>query len=226
MADNFYIRLGISRNADKASIKRAYRNIAKSCHPDVEGSCGDPGRFRDLQEAYETLADTEKRKEYDAHLAREEEDRIPVRRGVKRSPDGRPHRTQRPSAGPMEGFRRSRVDGDPFAGFFGERQTFSPSGAPEAVHFEAVLSPEEASQGGSCQFPVDIVSPCRWCEDFFPAPWDPRPRCPACGGTGRVRQRCHLPFHIPPGIRHGAVMTLTDPSLPGIRVRVRVLIDG
>ena len=212
MADNFYLRLGVNGKADKASIKQAYRKIAKSCHPDAEGSCGgDSGRFRDLQEAYETLSDTEKRKAYDDRLAREEENRIPVHRMEKR--------------GPRDRFGGYRADSDPFGGFFDGRQAYPPGDSP-SVHFEAVLSPHEALEGGACRLPVEVVSPCPWCADTFPPLFVRRPRCAACGGTARLRQRRHLPLHIPPNIRHGTVITLTDPSLPGIRVKVRILIDG
>ncbi len=224
MADDFYLRLGINRKADKASIKRAYRNIAKSCHPDVEGSCGDAGRFCDLQEAYETLSDNEKRKAYDAHLAREEEGRVPVHHREKRGTSGRAHFAPG-SSEPMNSFRGNRAGRDPFDGVFEGRDTFPPAGS-QTVHYEAVLSPQEASEGGSCQLPVEIVSRCRWCSDPISALLGRRPRCPACGGTARVRQRHHFPLHIPPGVRHGAVMTLTDPSLPGVRIKVRFLIDG
>lgn len=72
MKADFYLCLGVSRQADAESIKRAYRKIAKSCHPDMEGAGGDASRFQELQEAYETLSDTEKRRQYDERLKSKE----------------------------------------------------------------------------------------------------------------------------------------------------------
>ncbi len=220
MAMDFYLRLGVNRKADAESIKRAYRKIAKSCHPDMEGECGDADRFRDLQEAYETLSDTDKRKAYDERLTREEDVSVPVHRREPFDPG------TDPSPGPSRGYRgdpRPRRRSDPFAAFSGGMDF--PFHGTDTVHLEAILSPEEASEGGTCELPVEIASPCPWCEGAVPSFRFHR-RCAACGGAGRIRQRRHLPFHIPAGIRHGAILTLDDPALAGSRVRVRILIDG
>ena len=91
---------------------------------------------------------------------------------------------------------------------------------------EAILSPEEASEGGSVTLPIDVVSRCPWCGDAFPSLWGRRLRCAACGGTGRIRRRRHLPFHIPAGVRHGSILALIDPDLPDGRILVRILIGG
>eukprot|EP00462_Mataza_sp_D1_P013608 CAMPEP_0175149620 /NCGR_PEP_ID=MMETSP0087-20121206/17354_1 /TAXON_ID=136419 /ORGANISM="Unknown Unknown, Strain D1" /LENGTH=510 /DNA_ID=CAMNT_0016435351 /DNA_START=1 /DNA_END=1533 /DNA_ORIENTATION=- len=57
-----YDVLGVSRNADKNSIKRAFRKAARQHHPDKGG---DPEVFKELNEAYEVLCDEEKRQMYD-----------------------------------------------------------------------------------------------------------------------------------------------------------------
>lgn len=65
MKDYYYI-LGISKNASLEEIKKAYRKLSHKFHPDKND--GDPffaGRFKDINEAYETLSDTNKRREYD-----------------------------------------------------------------------------------------------------------------------------------------------------------------
>ena len=221
MAVDFYLRLGVSRKADAESIKRAYRKIAKSCHPDMEGECGDAGRFKDLQEAYETLSDADKRKDYDERLAREEGASVPVHRKGRSSGPGAGS-----SAGPSRPYGkdpRYRRRSDPFADFF--RSMEFPFHRTDTVHLEAILSAEEASEGGICQLPIEIASRCPWCMDPAPS-FRFRRRCAACGGAGRIRQRRNLPFNIPAGVRHGAVLTLNDPSLPETQVRVRILIDG
>jgi molecular chaperone DnaJ len=64
---NPYKTLGVSQNADQREIRAAYRNLAKKYHPDTgEGSSAE--RFRAVQDAYDLLSDTGKRKEYDRSL--------------------------------------------------------------------------------------------------------------------------------------------------------------
>lgn len=62
---NFYERLGVPRDASDADIKKAFRELARTKHPDVGG---DPEEFKEISEAYNTLSDPGKRKEYDAQL--------------------------------------------------------------------------------------------------------------------------------------------------------------
>ena len=68
MTRDYYVILGISRGADPGQIKQAYRKIAKQCHPDA-APAGDPHRFREVQEAYETLSDQNRRRRYDRATA-------------------------------------------------------------------------------------------------------------------------------------------------------------
>jgi DnaJ-class molecular chaperone len=60
----YYELLGVSSGASESEIKAAYRRLAREFHPD-SGRPGDVERFRELQEAYETLSDPEKRRRYD-----------------------------------------------------------------------------------------------------------------------------------------------------------------
>jgi DnaJ-class molecular chaperone len=59
--------LGIAPNADSARVKRAFRSLAKACHPDLQG--GSDGRFKEISQAYATLVDPQRRAAYDAHCA-------------------------------------------------------------------------------------------------------------------------------------------------------------
>jgi molecular chaperone DnaJ len=66
---DFYEILGIPRNADEDAIKSAYRRLVKRLHPDVSGN--EPNdAFREVQSAFETLSDLERRRRYDATLSR------------------------------------------------------------------------------------------------------------------------------------------------------------
>lgn len=63
MSKDFYAVLGVSRSANEAEIKKAYRKLAAKFHPDKP--TGDENKFKEISEAYETLSDSEKRAKYD-----------------------------------------------------------------------------------------------------------------------------------------------------------------
>lgn len=63
----FYGVLGVAPDADSAQVKCAFRSLAKTCHPDLQG--GDATRFREIWLAYTTLADPALRAAYDAQCA-------------------------------------------------------------------------------------------------------------------------------------------------------------
>ena len=63
---DYYEVLGVSRNADDAQIKKAYRKLAKKYHPDTNaGDAAAEQKFKEVTEAYTVLSDKEKRKMYD-----------------------------------------------------------------------------------------------------------------------------------------------------------------
>ena len=62
---DYYKILGVSKEASKEEIKRAYRNQARKYHPDVNKDVGAEASFKEIGEAYEVLKDDEKRKAYD-----------------------------------------------------------------------------------------------------------------------------------------------------------------
>lgn len=63
---NYYLTLGIPRTASQTEIKDAYYKLAKQHHPDI--AKGNAERFKEINEAYEILSDTQKKTEYDSSL--------------------------------------------------------------------------------------------------------------------------------------------------------------
>ena len=62
---DYYKILGVSRDADKSDIKKAYRKLARRYHPDVNSEASAEEKFKEINEAYEVLKDADKRQAYD-----------------------------------------------------------------------------------------------------------------------------------------------------------------
>ena len=64
---DFYAVLGVSKDASEADIKKAYRKLARTHHPDQNpGDASAEQRFKEISEAYDVLSDPKDRQEYDA----------------------------------------------------------------------------------------------------------------------------------------------------------------
>ncbi|WEV53978.1 DnaJ domain-containing protein [Leuconostocaceae bacterium ESL0723] len=61
----FYERLGVDKNASQDEIKKAYRKLSKKYHPDLNHEPGAEDKYKEVQEAFETLGDPQKRAQYD-----------------------------------------------------------------------------------------------------------------------------------------------------------------
>lgn len=74
MRKDYYKILGVQRDADEATIKKAFRKLAKQYHPDTNnGNAEAEKKFTEINEAYSVLGDEEKRKEYDENKQGEQD---------------------------------------------------------------------------------------------------------------------------------------------------------
>jgi molecular chaperone DnaJ len=181
MKRDYYEVLGVSRDADLPQIKKAYRELARELHPDV--NCNDPEceeKFKEATEAYEVLSDQEKRGVYDAYG----------------------HEGMRRGAGGAGGFGFDGFPGfgDIFenlfstfgAGGFGGASPFGrsqPAGpAPgEDLAVEVELTLEEAAFGVEKEITFRAQGTCIKCEGAGTTDRASIKSCTECGGLGRVR---------------------------------------
>jgi molecular chaperone DnaJ len=163
MARDFYEVLGVSKKAPADEIKRAYRKLARDYHPDRNpGDETAEERFKEVQEAYDTLSDPEKRKQYDAG-------------GMFAGFGGR--------GGPGGGFTSDI--GDVFSSLFGRR------GGPAQetirgrdLETDVQLSFDQAMNGAEVAVTVPKQATCATCAGSGAKPGTSPTVCPRCGGRG------------------------------------------
>ena len=177
---DYYLALGVKRDASEDEIKKAYRKLARKFHPDLNpGDKTAEEQFKQLQEAYDVLSDPENRKLYDQYG----ENWRAVKAGAGAPPppgwEGAPRGT-RGAGGPRSGsfdfgdfdFGSFRSAGgsegfDIFEELFGGGGRRQRSGRGRDVEAELELSLEEAHRGGRRRLQMQAAEP-----------------CPTCGGTG------------------------------------------
>ncbi|MEW6660026.1 MAG: molecular chaperone DnaJ [Thermodesulfobacteriota bacterium] len=169
--EDYYETLGISRSATLEEIKTAYRRLALKYHPDKNpGNQAAEERFKRLSEAYQVLADTEKRQLYDlyghAGLA-----------GL--------------DVGGFSGFEDIFSSfGEVFEDFFGfgrRRGHTRPQPGADLRH-RVVLTLEQVVKGVDTGFEVERRALCRRCRGSALEPGTQRQNCRRCGGRGQVSQ--------------------------------------
>ncbi len=146
---DYYAVMGVDRAASAEDIKKAYRKLARKFHPDVSKETNAEERFKEVQEAYETLKDPEKRAAYDQ---------------LGRHPEGqefRPPPDWGASFGGPAGFEDIDL-GDLFAGLAGRRASGRGHGAHMArngQNFEAGvrITLEQAYRGTEIE--LDLAAP-------------------------------------------------------------------
>lgn len=180
MPRDYYEVLGVERGADDASIKKAFRRLARELHPDVNTE--DPEaetRFKEAAEAYEVLSDPERRRTYDAFG----------------------------HEGLRSGGYRSRAEGfgsiqDIFESFFGASDPmfadlFGARGGPASggdVGLAVEIDLADVITGTKREVQFEAVVPCDHCNGNGAEPGTPIRTCETCDGAGQVRQVSRTPF--------------------------------
>ena len=175
---DYYEVLGVSKDASADEIKKAFRRLAVQHHPDKEG--GDETKFKELNEAYEVLKDSEKRQRYDqfGHA------------GVGGNGGGGG------GGNPFDGFNGNfqgqniNFDfgdlGDMFGNFFGGQQQRRQSRRGRDVETIIDLSFEEAVFGVEKTLKLNLEVECEHCKGSGAEPGHELITCPTCKGSGQV----------------------------------------
>ena len=192
MKKNFYRILGINQEADPAKIKRAYRRAAKRYHPDI--SPKNEEKFRQVQTAYETLSDPQKKSTYDEQFTKQ-----PAHDARSYAPAD-----LAPSSLPIfDEIERIFFDLNSF--WNNEENGLLATFAEDRgdLHLEVILTREEAVLG--CEIPIEIPYS-RGCKRCYGTGWVGNLICGFCRGDGREKRRKEMKIRIPSGVRSGMVM--------------------
>ena len=174
---DYYEVLGVDKSADEATIKKAYRALAKKNHPDANPD--DPGaeeRFKEINEAYQVLSNPQKRAQYDQF--------------GHDGPQGGGYGDFSGFGGGFGGFGGFGGVEDIFnmftgSGFGGARQSGPIRG--DDLRYDLTVSFEEAAMG--CEKEINLVrdEACPTCNGSGAKPGSKVDTCPNCKGTGQER---------------------------------------
>ncbi len=187
MAD-YYETLGVSRDADKDEIKRAYRRLARKYHPDVNKEAGAEERFKEINRAYEVLSEPEMRARYDRF----------GEAGVSGAAGGPGFSDF--GVGDMGGF--ADIFETFFGGFAGTGGVGGPGGGRrrsgpvrgDDLRLDLRLDFKEAIFGGEKEIRISHLETCNTCNGSGAKPGTSPKTCGTCGGSGQVRRATRTPF--------------------------------
>lgn len=182
MSRDYYEILGVSRDADKEEIKRAYRRLARKYHPDVNKEEGAEDRFKEINRAYEVLSEPETRARYDRW--------------------GEAGVGSAAGAGGFQDFSDMGGFADIFESFFngfsgvsgqGTRRRAGPVRGDD-LRLDLKLDFREAIFGGEKEIRISHLETCTTCNGSGAKPGTRSRTCSTCTGTGQVRRATRTPF--------------------------------
>ena len=172
---DYYEVLGVDKNADEATLKKAYRQLAKKYHPDMNpGDAEAEKKFKEASEAYAILSDPDKRRQYDqfGHAAFEQGGG---------------------GAGGFGGFDFNGADmgdifGDIFGDLFGGGRRRGGNGPVRGANLRASvrITFQEAVFGCERELELSLKDECTSCHGTGAKPGTSPETCPKCGGKGQV----------------------------------------
>ena len=174
----YYDRLGVSKNASQDEIKKAYRKLSKKYHPDINKEADAEQKYKDIQEAYETLSDEQKRAAYDQY-----------------GPAGA---NAGFGGGGFSGFDGGGFGGfeDIFSSFFGGGAQRNPNAPRQGddLQYRVQLKFEEAIFGAEKEVSYKREATCRTCTGSGAKPGTSPVTCSRCHGSGVINVDTQTPL--------------------------------
>jgi len=173
---DYYEVLGIEKDADVNTIKRAYRKLAMKYHPDRNPDDNEAAeQFREVTEAYEVLSDETKRARYDQYGHAGVDDQMHDFWG----------------RGGFQDSHAFRDFGDLFGDVFGDVFGFGGGGRQAArgadLRYDLAMTLEEAASGREVELEIPKQVPCNTCHGSGAKPGTNPVPCNTCGGHGQVQ---------------------------------------
>lgn len=187
MADkrDYYEVLGVQKGASDDEIKKAYRACAKKYHPDLHpGDKECEEKFKEVNEAYEVLSDSDKKARYDQFGHAGVDSNYGAGAGGAGSPFG-------------QGIDIDDIFSSFFGGFGGRRS--NNANAPmrgSDIETTVYISFEEAAKGCKQTINYSCVTTCDDCRGTGAQPGTSPKTCSSCGGSGRVTINQRTPFGV------------------------------
>ncbi|MBC5816166.1 MAG: J domain-containing protein [Candidatus Eremiobacteraeota bacterium] len=224
---NYYDVLGIAKNTPEKDIKSAYRKLARKWHPDAnpDNAAAAEEKFKEIQEAYEVLGDSEKRKKYDMlgsnwqQAARQAEQQRRYRTTQDETIFDFGNFGNPGAAGAGQGPTGFSDFFDMFFSGVGRRQgpgptqsTRAPQGGQD-LETTIELGLRDVYDGGKKSVSLQIEDVCPRCRGTGTISGG---LCPHCHGTGRLLQSKKFDVTIPKGIREGQRIRLAGQGGAGV----------
>ena len=189
---DYYEVLGVNKNATDDELKKAYRKLAKKYHPDAnpDNKKEAEAKFKEVNEAYETLSDPQKRKMYDQFGPDG-----PQGFNGAGGPFGGGNGYYSYTSSGFDGFSDFGDLGDIFSSFFGggfggrsntRKQKGPRKGADLNLHIDITF--EQAFLGVEKEIAITRNEECNVCHGTGAKPGTSVTKCPTCNGTGQIRQ--------------------------------------